>query len=200
VKNTTVWLHKDSAHFQLTIIEKLKTSVAVFEGDDSIGLAETNWYLMPKESASPFNQFEKAAGMYLLVEDNQISEATGEDNNGFYHARQEASTWGYNDKGEPTRVGAVLDCLRMCVAEYSTYATPLTAAERYRQRLQEMMPPHMQGGVQPSELETVGFSPSLTLQMNEMLLQREMRRSGEDVDYSPFDGDYEDPNDISGGW
>jgi hypothetical protein len=88
----------------------------------------------------------------------------------------------------------------MCVAEYSTYATPLTAAEWYRQRLQEMMPLQMQGGVQPSELETVGFSPSLTLQMNEMLLQREMRRSGEEVDYSPFDDDYEDPFDISGGW
>jgi len=200
VKNTTVWLHKDSAHFQLTIIEKLKTSVAVFDGDDAIGLAETNWYLMPKESASPFNQLEKAAGMYLLVDDNQISEATGEDNNGFYHARQEASTWGYNDKGEPTRTGAVLDCLRMCVAEYSTYATPLTADERYRQRLQEMMPAAMQNeGSRPIE-ETIGFSREVTLQMNDMLLQREMRRSGEDVDYSPFDGDYEDPTDISGGW
>ncbi len=63
-----------------------------------------------------------------------------------------------------------------------------------------MMPPHMQGGVQPSELETSGFSPSLTLQMNEMLLQREMRHSGEEVDYSPFDDDYEDPIDLSAGW
>jgi hypothetical protein len=204
IDNTTVWLHPDSAHFQQTIIEKLNVNAAVFGTDDLIGLAETNWYLMPTTAAHEFNRFEQAAGMYWLVEDSQISEPLSE--LGLYHARQEAATWGYNDKGEPTRIGAVLDCLRMCVAEYSTFATPLSEAERYHERLKTMLPPQLQSSEVelPPTPEAGRFSPGVTMQMNEILLRQEMRREGEFMSRSPFDDDdnynYEDPFDISGGW
>ena len=195
--NTTIWLHKDSAHFEQTIIEKLKVNVAVFDRDNQTGLTELNWYFMPNGNAHPANKLEQASNLYLLSADAQFSAAT--DEQGMVSLRQELGTWGYNDKGEPTAVGAVADCLRMIVAEFTTFAAPLTSAERYRRRLQEMMPTAMQSeGSRPIE-ETIGFSRDVTLQMNAMRLQAEMRRSGEEIAYSPFD-DYEDPNDLSGGW
>ncbi len=197
-ENTTVWLHPDSAHFQQTIIEKLNVSVAVFEGDAQTGLTEMNWYFMPNGTAHPSNRLEQAANLYLLVPDAQTLSAL--DETGMTSLRQELATWGYNDRGEPTKVGAVADCLRMIVAEFITFATPLSSAERYRQRLQERLPVSMQGEVELPSMETMGFSNSLTLQMNEMMLQREMRAAGELPD-SPFDDDddYYSP-DLSGGY
>lgn len=199
--NTTIWLHKDSAHFQQTIIEKLKVNVAVFDSDNQTGLTELNWYFMPNGKAHPANQTEQASNLYLLSADAQLSAAT--DEQGMMSLRQELSTWGYNDKGEPTAIGAVADCLRMIVAEFSTYATPLTAAERFRERLKSMLPAAMQtNGGELSEVDGSPISVDLTMQMNAAFLRSELRRNGEHVSYSPFDEDenYNDYDDMSGGW
>lgn len=55
-------------------------------------------------------------------------------------SRQEARTWGYNDKGEPTGVGQVWDCIRMLAYQFRTRATPLSRLEDRERQL----PAHLQ--------------------------------------------------------
>jgi len=95
----------------------------------------------------------------------------------------------------------VHNCLRGHATHWGATVEPLTPKMKYERRLKAMLPPQMQGEVQLPELETVGYSPSLTLQMNEMRLRREMIEAGETLPNSPFDEDYpDDITDISGGW
>jgi hypothetical protein len=128
VSNTTVWLHRDSEAYLPTIRKKLKVMVRVFDEEASAGITETNWYLKPKDHDHPFNEFEQAAGLYFLISDGQFDKAA--DEFGLPAARQEIATWNYNDKGEPTAVGAVLDCLRMVTFSFRTIATPLSQEEK----------------------------------------------------------------------
>jgi hypothetical protein len=133
-RDATVWLHPDSEQYSQVIWQKLQRRVAVFDGDAGDGLTELNWYLKPTEAENPFNPVEKAAGLYALVADEgQLSAAT--DEYGLYALRQEAATWGYNDKGEPSAVGAVMDCLRMCVRGFRTVQAGLSVEERIDERV-----------------------------------------------------------------
>jgi phage terminase large subunit-like protein len=128
-KAALIWLHKDSEAHLPTIKQKLKYNVRVFKGDDTEGLTETNWYLKPLETDSPFTSTEKASRLYGLIADpSQISVATNAD--GLYAVRQEAATWGFNAKGEPSAVGGVLDCLRMVTQKFRTKSTPLTLEQK----------------------------------------------------------------------
>lgn len=126
--NVQIWLHPDSESHAKTIRQKLRFPVLMFEQDKHAGLTELNWYLQPGEEKSAFNELEKETNLYFLVHDFQIDVAT--DANGLRAARQEAHTWAFNDKGEPSAVGNVLDCLRMVTYAFKTRAAPLTMTER----------------------------------------------------------------------
>lgn len=129
-RNTTIWLHpKSKKHFD-TIAKKLDYKIGVFAGDHFAGLTELNWYLKEKPEAHPFYYGEKAANISFIVDRDEITAADGPDSDGLYWCRQEARTWGFNDKGEPTGVGGVLDCLRMITYYFRTYSEPLTQREK----------------------------------------------------------------------
>ena len=139
-EDATIWLHPDSAEFASTINAKLKYRVELFKGDAAAGIAEANWYMLETEKAHPFTVFEKASHMYWLMHPAQMEIPTPDFPHGFYHARQEMATWSFNDKGDPTKVGSVLDCLRMVCAEFRTYAEPMSLAEEREQIIKTILP------------------------------------------------------------
>lgn len=128
-QNTSIFLHPDCAQFLPTIRQKLKYGGSVFEKDKFAGITEMNWYMLPYEQAHPFNELEQATRMMFLVPDEQFAVPINE--YGLYSARQEIKTWGYNDKGEPSGVSAVLDCLRMLTFQFRTNSEPLTIQEEF---------------------------------------------------------------------
>lgn len=192
----TIWLHPDSEQFEVLIAQKLKTSVAIFDDDAKAGITEMDWHLLPTDADHPFNSGEKAARMYFLVDEHQLSVPLNEQ--GFIHARQEFATWGFNDKGEPSAVGGVLDCLRMITAKFATYSRPLTQDQKFEQALQAMMPEPLKGktAMEIAGMETVPgqMAPMLTLQMNETLLKQRRR---EEKQYIPGE---EEEDSMAGGW
>ncbi len=123
-----LWLHKDSADFQTLIRQKLQFGVRVFKDDQFAGLVDAEWFLQSLETTHPFNMSEKASRLYAIVDDSQLAVAT--DSKGLYAFRQEMATWGFNDKNEPSKVGAVLDCLRMVTNKFRTKAESLTMDEK----------------------------------------------------------------------
>jgi predicted phage terminase large subunit-like protein len=133
--NTAVYLHPESEQYLTTISSKLNYRMGVFTGDTFAGITELNWYLLPKETAHPFNHLEKATGLYLLIEANQFDAPV--DANGLYASRQEMKAWGYNERGEPSKTGACLDCLRMITCYFRTYSEPLTMDEEFYRLLPE---------------------------------------------------------------
>ena len=137
-KNAMIWLHADSEQYRQTIAQKLKRSVLVFEGEG--GLTELNWYLKPNGKDHPFSEIEKeGANLYGLIADpTQLMAAT--DEYGLYAVRQEASTWGFNDKGEPSAVGSVLDCLSMICYAFRTSETGLTVDEKVEEAIKVKSP------------------------------------------------------------
>lgn len=134
-KKITVFLHKNSKSHKNTIEQKLRLGVEIFDQDNLAGITELNWYLLPREKPNPFNSVEKASGLYLLVQDWQLSFAV--DAKGLYNLRQEFQTWGYNEKNEPSAIGQVAECLRMVTYEFRTRAKPLTDFEKRELKLPE---------------------------------------------------------------
>lgn len=126
-ENIRVFLHPESESYSSTIKQKLNFNISLFKHDETAGLTETNWYLLPKPKLHPFYDGERASGLYLIVDDNQLSVATNDA--GLVNLRQEFTTWGFNEKGEPTKVGQVAECLRMICYGFKTYAVPLTDNE-----------------------------------------------------------------------
>lgn len=193
MENTTVWLHPDSAHFEQTIIEKLKVNVAVFDQDAITGYTELNWHFLPSQASHPSTLLESASRMYLLVADRQFHEATT--GQGLPDLRQELVTCGFEKNGEPAKTVAVLDCLRMCVAQFTTFSTRLTDREKLHRRLTAALPPKKTNG----DLRT-DVSEELTVAMIEARVKREMRQEGEFVPDSPLDEEEYAGSDFSGGW
>lgn len=120
-QQATIWLHPDSEQYQTTLRQKLKRTTRLFDGNEIDGLTELNWYIGEG----------KLKG---LVEDpTQAAVAT--DSRGLFAYRQEAMTWGYDKNSQPTKVGAVLDCLRIVTHRFHTRAKPLTFAEKVNNAL-----------------------------------------------------------------
>jgi len=135
-ENATVWLHPDSASYRQTIVQKLKRQVAMFTGEPTSGISEMDWYLSERDTPSPFNSDLKATGMYGLIADpEQLLVAV--DEFGLRSARQEFATWNYTDKGEPSAVGAVLECLRMICYCFRTVPAELSRVEKIEAALGE---------------------------------------------------------------
>lgn len=137
-KNAMIWLHADSEQYRQTIAQKLKRSVLVFEGEG--GLTELNWYLKPNGKDHPFSEVkQEGANLYGLIADpHQLMAAT--DEYGLYAVRQEASTWGFTEKGEPSAVGSVLDCLSMICYAFRTSETGLTVDEKVEEAIKVKSP------------------------------------------------------------
>ncbi len=102
-ETSTIWLHRDSETYQTAIRQKLKQPVRIFDHEDEAGLVEANWYV----------QNEKLIGLGDLV-----------------NIKQEAATWGYNDKGEPTKIGQVWNCVRMVAYAFRTRMVLMHPEER----------------------------------------------------------------------
>lgn len=135
-ENAIIWLHPDSEEYRPTIHQKLNRPVALFEATDpAAGITELNFYLKPRPGViNPFTEREQGCGLYALIGDTrQFAAAT--DEYGLYSFRQEASTWGFTDKGEPSQAGAVLDCLRMVTYCFRTSAAPKTLEEKVEDRI-----------------------------------------------------------------
>lgn len=129
-KAALISLHRDSAQYGPVIRQKLKLGVANFDQDDQAGIAEANWYMMPRDGFNPFGSngnANKTTGLYALIQDSQLSEAI--DASGLISFRQEIATWGHDKDGNPTKIGEVLDCLRMVTFRFRTQATGLTELE-----------------------------------------------------------------------
>ena len=118
---TTIWLHKESEAFIPVIKQKLKYGVQIFKEDASAGISEMNWYIDGR--------------LFGLIDQTQLTVASDED--GLINLRQEASTWGYNDKGEPNQIGAVADCLRMVSYRFKTISKGMTMEERVHAAIPE---------------------------------------------------------------
>jgi len=127
-KAATVWLHPDSETHRTVIWQKLKCPVVVFAGDKLAGISELNWYLQELPEACSLNDTQKATRLYgLITDEGQLTTAINDE--GLVAFRQEASSWGYTDKGEPSQVGAVLQCLRMIAHSFHTGSRSMTAIE-----------------------------------------------------------------------
>lgn len=109
-----IWLHPDSDMYAPTIRQKLKYSIYLFPHDDLSGIIEANWY----------TQSGKLIGL--------VSELTD-----LPALQQEARTWGFNDKGEPTQIGQVWNCLRMIAQQFRTYATEMSEPQRIVRNMPE---------------------------------------------------------------
>lgn len=134
--SVTIWLHPDSEAYKHTIWQKLNRPVSVFTENEVAGLTELDWHLLPTENAvNTFNNHgtldTKLFG--LIADPKQMSVA--QDEFGLIAFRQEAMTWHYDDKGKPSKVGAVLDCLRMVTYCFRTVSTPLTREQKIEANL-----------------------------------------------------------------
>lgn len=123
-QNQTIWLHPDSEQFRVTIWQKLQVPVKLFTGDNVAGVTELNWYLQPSNNLNPFSLGEKASNLYYFNDQTSL--------------RQEFFTWGF-DKGEPSKIGAVADCLRMVTYSFRTYATDYTIEEQIERAMPETL-------------------------------------------------------------
>lgn len=137
-----VYLHPDSEEYLPTIRQKVKQrDVVLFDQDKFAGLTELNWHLLPTEKANPFNPVEQASRLYFMVSDSQVAQASNEPNaNGLYHARQEVLTWNFNEKGEPSAVGGVMECVRLITYNFRAQETPLTYEEKVTIEVKQQMP------------------------------------------------------------
>jgi predicted phage terminase large subunit-like protein len=121
-KASTIWLHKNSESYLPTIEQKLKQyRVSVFKEAPLAGITELNWYIQNKALTG------------FVRDESQMTDPTN--NLGLAAIRQEAATWGYTDKGIPSGVGQVWDCLRMVAYAFHTTATSLTPDEKRERKL-----------------------------------------------------------------
>jgi hypothetical protein len=137
-KTSIVWLHQEGEQYKQTLWQKLKIPVTIFAGDEFAGINELDWYLKATAEDSPFGTGEKDAGLYgLVMDEKQISVAN--DVFGLYAFRQELATWFYDDKKKPTKVGAVLECVRMVTYAFRTSPVGLTDKEKVEDALPEAL-------------------------------------------------------------
>lgn len=137
-ENVRIFLHEESSQYLSTIKQKLNFNVNLFKQDNLSGLSELNWYLGQSLAKHPFYEGERAVGLYLIVDDAQLSVASNP--SGLVNLRQEFSTWGFNDKGEPSQVGQLAECLRMVTYNFKTYAEPLTDNELVEKEIMKRVP------------------------------------------------------------
>lgn len=130
-RDITIWLHPDSEQYKQTIASKLDFRVSQFTDDNLAGHNELNWYLLPTERSHPFGNLEAASHIYFITDPKYISAPEPDKPHSFYHARQEIATWGFDDTGDPTKVGDVMDCLRMITHRFKTYAERFTVEEEF---------------------------------------------------------------------
>lgn len=122
-----VWMHPDSEGFIPTIRQQLgRYTARIFAEDDSAGIVEANWYA----------QNNKLIG---LIRDTQQL-ITGTDHLGLKDCRQEASTWGFDDKGEPNKIGQVWNCIRMIAYSFRTVAASYSFGEKLAMKVEEETP------------------------------------------------------------
>ncbi len=109
----------------------MKLPIKIFEGDSAKGIAEINWFFLPRDEANPFNAGQKASGIYYLYnEENQL-----------IFARQESLLWKFNEQGEPQEYGGiVMDAARMILADFKTRAEKRTVYERADIYIREHQP------------------------------------------------------------
>lgn len=133
---SVIWMHPDSEGFMPTIRHQLRRyAVRLFKEGENSGIVEANWYA----------QNDKLIG--LIRDPLQLSFAT--DHLGLKDCRQEAFTWGFDDKGQPNAIGQVWNCLRMITHLFRTDAEPLTREEA----IQKHMPAHLTNDVRPYRAE-----------------------------------------------
>ena len=134
-KDVAIWLHPESEEYRTTIHQKLKRNVHSFSGNAIAGITEMNWYLKPRPETSPFDATEQAAGIYGLISD-ETQASVAQNSLGLHGFLQESATWGFNEKGIPTQIGAVLECLRMVTFYFRTMASDFSTEEK----LEKAMP------------------------------------------------------------
>jgi predicted phage terminase large subunit-like protein len=149
----TIWLHADSEPFYQTIASKTHHRVQVFRDEATAGHNELNWYLMPTEKSHPFGNLENAAHMYFVCPDQYFSAGDPKVSTSFYHARQELTTWGFDAAGLPTKVGQVIDCLRMVTHRFKTYAENYTLEEEWEMAVKKLFPDVIAPGQMTPELQ-----------------------------------------------
>jgi predicted phage terminase large subunit-like protein len=147
-KTATIWLHPDSEMYAKTVKQKLKRNVWVFEDDEVAGLTEMNWHMLPTDAGSQFGSQD--ARFYCLIRDaEQLTLPV--DAGGMASFRQEAMTWGFDDKGKPNKLGGVADCVRMISHAFRTRSVPMTVQELAARRVAEMFPPEKMAAAPPEQ-------------------------------------------------
>jgi predicted phage terminase large subunit-like protein len=142
-----IWLHPDSEQYHQTICDKMPYKVSMFKEDNLAGHEELNWYLKGTDDRHPFDRNTESAHLYFVSDDKYFYGATLADADApqsFYHARQEIQTWGFNDRGEPTEIGQVIDCLRMLCYRFRTYAETYTKDEEIELTVKKYFPYDLQ--------------------------------------------------------
>ena len=122
-RTSIIHLHKDSEAFLPTIRTKLEYPVRLFNEAPTAGITEINWY------------GQNGALVGIVDDVDQLDVA--KDSKGLVSVRQEALTWGFNDKGLPNGVGQVWDDIRMIAYAFRTVATDYSFEEKLEQRMPE---------------------------------------------------------------
>lgn len=124
-QTSIIHLHKDSEAFLPTIRMKLDYPVRLFNEAPTAGITEINWY------------GQNGALVGIVDDVDQLDVA--KDAKGLVSVRQEALTWGFNDKGLPNGVGQVWDDIRMIAYAFRTVATDYSFEEKLEQRMPEAL-------------------------------------------------------------
>lgn len=141
------WATPESEPVLQAFNHKLPLPVRIFTNKNAnAGIAELNWYLLPKEHQSPFDTEKKASGLFLVVDDNQLDVPI--DSNGLYHLRQEVHTWGYDSKGNPLPTAPTLNCLRVLCYAFRTIEQDLTPDQEF----QLLLPPEVKTILENKEM------------------------------------------------
>lgn len=127
-KPSIIWLHAKSEQYKQVIWQKLGVPVAMFEGDEFNGFSELDWHMLPTGGVSPFGLPDDTRLYGLIHDKDQLADAT--DEFGLVAFRQECLTAGLNEKGLPSGVAQVLDCVRMVTYAFRTVSAPLTKGEQ----------------------------------------------------------------------
>ncbi len=80
------------------------------------------------------------------------------------------ATWGFNDKNEPSKVGAVLDCLRMVTNKFRTKSESLTIEEKVDLAIPESVKKMMEDAVTGEEKLTAQLTAEFERSIAQMTL------------------------------
>ncbi len=195
VQPPRIYLRTDSETIATTARVKLDLPVTLFKEDSSSGVPELNWFYLPRNEASPFNEGEKSAGIYYLK--NKESDLLS--------ARQESVLWKFNDKGEPQEYGGIImDCVRMITFGFRTLATELTESEIIEEEIKKQSPSLTMDNLKKNSPHKLGFTPAQEMARAEAEadVRKKMNLPKEDVpswldDWNEGEGD---PYEKAGGW